>query len=58
MSMTTSAFSAPRHTAAPKVIMSSMVTGTVLPRPSITLPRESPTRMELMPAASTSRAVV
>ena len=58
MSMTTSALFVPRATAAPWWIMSSMVTDTVSPKPSITLPRESPTRMESMPASSTRRAVV
>lgn len=58
ISTTTSAFFVPRATAAPWWIMSSIVTDTVSPRPSMTLPSESPTRMESMPDSSTSRAVV
>ena len=45
MSTTTSACCDPRITACPCRIIMSSVTGTVVSKPCMTLPRESPTRM-------------
>ncbi len=45
MSTTTSACFEPRITARPCRIIMSSVTGTVVSKPCITLPSESPTRM-------------
>ena len=45
MSTTTSACFEPRITACPCRIIMSSVTGTVVSKPCMTLPRKSPTRM-------------
>ena len=57
MSPTTHAFGAPRRTAAVWRIMSSIVTGRVLSKPSIVMPRLSPTRIMSTPASSWRYAV-
>ena len=51
------AFAAPRRTAAVWRTMSSMVTGSVLSKPSMVMPRLSPTRIMSTPAASCMTAV-